>query len=76
MGAGEPAKQASRWLARAAPVFAGTPAPTRVAQAPGKQVGFQPTIGTCRGWLLTRSSQALTAGYSARSKPPCCATWV
>nr|WP_167551129.1 immunoglobulin-like domain-containing protein [Pseudomonas putida] len=26
-------------MARAAPVFAGTPAPTRVAQAPGKQVG-------------------------------------
>ncbi|RCL22235.1 hypothetical protein C6A77_20735 [Pseudomonas sp. AFG_SD02_1510_Pfu_092] len=28
MGAGAPAKQAPGWLARAAPVFAGTPAPT------------------------------------------------
>ncbi|UPK86002.1 hypothetical protein E5221_13960 [Pseudomonas sp. A2] len=28
VGAGVPAKQAPRWLARASPVFAGTPAPT------------------------------------------------
>ncbi|PBJ94771.1 hypothetical protein CMV24_15050 [Pseudomonas plecoglossicida] len=28
MGAGMPAKNATRWMAPAAPVFAGTPAPT------------------------------------------------
>ncbi|PPB18073.1 hypothetical protein EGJ22_05205 [Pseudomonas sp. p99-361] len=29
VGAGVPAKNSTRWLAPAAPVFAGTPAPTR-----------------------------------------------
>ncbi|RCL26851.1 hypothetical protein C6A77_11460 [Pseudomonas sp. AFG_SD02_1510_Pfu_092] len=29
VGAGSPAKQATRWLAPAAPVFAGAPAPTK-----------------------------------------------
>ncbi|AXQ48518.1 hypothetical protein CQW31_01555 [Pseudomonas sp. 382] len=32
MGAGVPAKQAMRWMAPALPVFAGTPAPTEIAQ--------------------------------------------
>ncbi|PBJ96175.1 hypothetical protein CMV24_05425 [Pseudomonas plecoglossicida] len=32
MGAGVPANQATRWLAPAAPVFAGKPAPTPTAQ--------------------------------------------
>ncbi|APO81013.1 hypothetical protein BL240_05850 [Pseudomonas putida] len=31
VGAGEPAKNPTRWLAPAAPVFAGTPAPTDTA---------------------------------------------
>ncbi|MND88747.1 hypothetical protein D3C80_807800 [compost metagenome] len=30
-----PAKQATRWMAPAAPVFAGAPAPTGTAPAPG-----------------------------------------
>ncbi|PBJ96153.1 hypothetical protein CMV24_05310 [Pseudomonas plecoglossicida] len=35
VGAGLPAKQAPRWMARASPVFAGKPAPTGIAQDPG-----------------------------------------
>ncbi|MNG23943.1 hypothetical protein D3C84_1086100 [compost metagenome] len=31
VGAGMPAKQATRWMAPAAPVFAGAPAPTPTA---------------------------------------------
>ncbi|MNE54718.1 hypothetical protein D3C76_889370 [compost metagenome] len=30
VGAGVPAKQAPQWMARASPVFAGTPAPTEI----------------------------------------------
>ncbi|EKT4458248.1 hypothetical protein QEM35_004474 [Pseudomonas putida] len=33
VGADSPAKQATRWMAPASPVFAGEPAPTRDAQA-------------------------------------------
>ncbi|PYB99352.1 hypothetical protein DMX12_15230 [Pseudomonas sp. MB-090624] len=33
MGAGEPANQATQWLAPALPVFAGMPAPTASARA-------------------------------------------
>ncbi|RCL27499.1 hypothetical protein C6A77_09495 [Pseudomonas sp. AFG_SD02_1510_Pfu_092] len=33
MGAGKPAKQATRWMAPAAPVFAATAAPTGPASA-------------------------------------------
>ncbi|PNA99487.1 hypothetical protein C1X73_11425 [Pseudomonas sp. FW305-130] len=33
VGAGKPAKQAARWMARASPVFAGMPAPTVIAKA-------------------------------------------
>ncbi|PTU49654.1 hypothetical protein DBB42_23545 [Pseudomonas plecoglossicida] len=33
-----PAKQAPRWMARASPVFAGSPAPTGVAQDFQRQV--------------------------------------
>ncbi|ORL70727.1 hypothetical protein B7H19_03175 [Pseudomonas putida] len=32
VGAGEPAKQVARWMARASPVFAGKPASTVIAQ--------------------------------------------
>ncbi|MDH4844508.1 hypothetical protein E8E78_06425 [Pseudomonas sp. BN505] len=35
VGAGVPAKQATRWMAPALPVFAGMPAPTEVAPASG-----------------------------------------
>ncbi|AXQ50233.1 diguanylate cyclase [Stenotrophomonas rhizophila] len=31
VGAGKPANQATRWMARASPVFAGEPAPTGIA---------------------------------------------
>ncbi|RCL28123.1 hypothetical protein C6A77_08660 [Pseudomonas sp. AFG_SD02_1510_Pfu_092] len=31
VGAGMPAKQAARWMAPAAPMFAGAPAPTELA---------------------------------------------
>ena len=34
VGAGKPAKQATRWMARASPVFAGPPAPTGTALVP------------------------------------------
>ncbi|UPK86450.1 hypothetical protein E5221_16360 [Pseudomonas sp. A2] len=34
VGAGMPAKQATRWMAPAAPVFAGEPAPTGIAWLP------------------------------------------
>ncbi|PLP94150.1 hypothetical protein CXG52_04555 [Pseudomonas plecoglossicida] len=33
VGAGMPAKQATRWMAPAAPVFAGAPAPTGMAHS-------------------------------------------
>ncbi|UPK86391.1 hypothetical protein E5221_16040 [Pseudomonas sp. A2] len=33
VGAGAPAKQATRWMAPALPVFAGMPAPTKLVQA-------------------------------------------
>ncbi|RCL25617.1 hypothetical protein C6A77_13510 [Pseudomonas sp. AFG_SD02_1510_Pfu_092] len=35
VGAGKPAKQAARWMAPAAPVFAATAAPTGIAPAFG-----------------------------------------
>ncbi|RRV70367.1 hypothetical protein EGJ15_11540 [Pseudomonas sp. p99-361] len=36
VGAGAPAKQATRWVAPAAPVFAGMPAPTGTAPGLGQ----------------------------------------
>ena len=38
VGAGLPAKQATRWMAPALPVLAGEPAPTRFAA--GRSVGY------------------------------------
>ncbi|APO82088.1 hypothetical protein BL240_11775 [Pseudomonas putida] len=40
VGAGSPAKQAPRWMARASPVFAGEPAPTRIATDLGFRVSL------------------------------------
>ncbi len=46
VGAGMPAKQATRWMAPASPVFAGAPAPT------GKVYTHQPSV------LPTKQRQA------------------
>ena len=61
VGAGVPAKQAARRMARASPVFAGTPAPTVIA----------PTFRFCARQLLPQGKAALAeALFSARQRSP------
>ncbi|QNV68617.1 hypothetical protein F7661_24560 [Pseudomonas sp. CFA] len=47
VGAGEPAKNIARWMARASPVFAGKPAPTGM-DCP-KKLDTNPTLGSSPG---------------------------
>jgi len=53
VGAGMPAKQATRWMAPASPVFAGAPAPT--GRAYTRQPGILPTKQRQAGLPLERS---------------------
>ncbi|RNF75505.1 hypothetical protein EFJ98_03885 [Pseudomonas putida] len=55
VGAGLPAKQTTRWMARAMPVFAGKPAPTVIAQISRFEQGSNPTT---RSVLVVRGEQA------------------
>ncbi|QKL00862.1 hypothetical protein GEV39_05285 [Pseudomonas sp. NY5710] len=60
MGAGEPAKQAPQWLARAAPVFAGLPAPTGIEQDSALETT----------WLPPNASVCFKAETRARTPQP------
>jgi len=67
VGAGVPAKNPTRRLAPAAPVFAGSPAPTGTANS----WGLRRTCGSpaCRRWAAKRPQIAELTGISARSVP-------
>ncbi|HCV37975.1 MAG TPA: hypothetical protein DGQ94_04480 [Pseudomonas sp.] len=73
MGAGVPAKQAPRWMARASPVFAGAPAPTAFVQCLDKKdPRRQGRSGSNRPGPL--QCQIFSAWPSARSAASCTAS--
>ncbi|PLV02026.1 hypothetical protein CXG48_18935 [Pseudomonas plecoglossicida] len=80
MGVGMPAKQATRWMAPAAPVFAGAPAPTGTAQVSESHRGPANSMSyvQCHGkWVRCRfqghavpAPGAASTEFPSKSMPP------